>query len=262
MSPVRPFQPLFRNPHALTILGNFWPRGFDFSRFGEDAQLVQTDPDTQVLVVSGKPEGEPVGEVILVHGLEGGAQSGYMVSMAWHAMEAGFISHRFHMRTCGGTAHLAKTLYHAGLTHDLRFFLEKRRREGSRLPIFLIGFSLGGNVGLKLAGELGETDLIQGIAAISTPIDLAACTARMRKRDNHVYEQRFVKRMRSRLISTGRYTEPDVAKLDSIYLIDDKITAPSFGFGTADNYYATQSAQNFLADISRTGIFRITRTCG
>ena len=51
-------------------------------------------------------------------------------------------------------------------------------------------------------------------------------------------------------------------QLDSIYLIDDKITAPSFGFGTADNYYATQSAQNFLADISRTGIFRITRTCG
>ena len=246
---VRPFEPLFRNPHVLTILGNFWPRSFDFSRFQVQRQLIQTDPDTQVLVVSGQPERAALGEVVLLHGLEGGADSGYMVSMAWHAMEAGFVAHRFHMRTCGGTAHLAKTLYHAGLTDDLRYFLQQRRNSGSRLPIFLIGYSLGGNVGLKMAGELGATDLIQGMVAVSTPIDLAKCTARMRHLDNRVYERRFVKRMRSRLISTGRYTEQDMAGLDSIYQIDDKVTAPSFGFGTADNYYATQSAQNFLADI-------------
>jgi predicted alpha/beta-fold hydrolase len=246
---VRPFEPLLRNPHALTILGNFWPRGFDFSPFSVTDELVQTDPDTQVRVVSARPKGEPIGEVVQLHGLEGGAQSGYMVSMAWTAVSAGFISHRFHMRTCGGTAHLAKTLYHAGLTSDLRFFLEKRRREGSELPIFLVGYSLGGNVALKMAGELGETDLIQGVVAVSTPIDLAACTRRIHELDNKVYEDRFVKRMRQRMLDTGRYTQHDIRGLDSIYLIDDRITAPSFGFGTADNYYATQSAQNFLGNI-------------
>ena len=246
---IRPFEPLFRNPHVLTILGNFWPRGFDFTKFQPQRHLIQTDPDTQVLVVSAQPEREPVGEVVLLHGLEGAADSGYMVSMAWHALQAGFIAHRFHMRTCGGTAHLAKTLYHAGLTHDLRHFLLERRKAGSRLPLFLIGFSLGGNVALKMAGELGATDLIQGVAAVSTPLDLAACTRRIHDRENLVYERRFVKRMKSRLLSTGRYTAQDLAGLDSIWLIDDKVTAPSFGFGTADNYYATQSAQNFLADI-------------
>jgi predicted alpha/beta-fold hydrolase len=246
---VRPFEPLFRNPHTLTILGNFWPRKFDFSPFAVETRFVRTDPDTQVKVVTGTPATEPLGEVVLLHGLEGGAESGYMVSLAWAAMRAGFTTHRFHMRTCGGTAHLAKTLYHAGLTHDLRVFLETRRQAGSRAPIFLAGFSLGANVGLKLAGELGQTDLIQGIAAVSTPIDLAACTKRIHEPDNTVYERRFVKRMRKRLISTGRYTQRDIAGLNSIYLIDDKITAPSFGFGTADNYYATQSAQNVLADI-------------
>jgi predicted alpha/beta-fold hydrolase len=246
LSGVRPFVPLFRNPHVSTIVANFWPRQFDFSQLPQQDRLIQTDAETQVRVVTNRPATEPRGELVLLHGLEGGSDSGYMVSLAWTALQAGFITHRFHMRTCGGTAHLAKTLYHAGLTHDVRFFIESLH---SKLPVFVAGFSLGGNVGLKLAGELGQTDLIHGIAAMSTPIDLAACTRRIHERDNTVYERRFVKRMRKRVLATGRYTADDIRGLDSIYLIDDKITAPSFGFGTADNYYATQSAANVLADI-------------
>src|SRR5665213_2013318 len=163
---MRPFEPLFSNPHVLTILGNFWPREYDFSRFPMESRFVRTDEDTQVLVQKQRPLAAPVGETVLLHGLEGNGESGYIRSMAWDALQAGFIVHRFHMRTCGGTAEQCKTLYHAGLTSDLRVFLEGRR--GSGLPLFLIGFSLGGNVALKLAGELGETDLIEGVCAIST----------------------------------------------------------------------------------------------
>ena len=245
---MRPFEPIVRNPHLLTILGNFWPRGFDFVPFPEERRLVRTDPDTQVLVVTQQPVGSPAGQVVLLHGLEGSGDSGYNRSMAWQALSAGFIVHRLHMRTCGGTEHLCKTLYHAGLTGDLRAFLLQLKAEHSDLPVFLIGFSLGGNVALKLAGEEGAsaTDLIQGVCAISTPIDLAACARRIGHADNSLYEARFLKRMKERLIATGRYTSADLAGCNSLWDIDDRITAPSFGFEGAAHYYGTQSAQNFL----------------
>jgi predicted alpha/beta-fold hydrolase len=243
---MRPFEPLFRNPHVLTILGNFWPRGFDFSKYPMTQRLVRTEDDTQVLVQTQAPAGEAMGEVVLVHGLEGGGDAGYIRSMAWHALEGGFIAHRFHMRTCGGTENLCKTLYHAGLTSDLEAFLGQLRAEGRDLPIFLIGFSLGGNVALKLAGELGETELIQGVCAISTPIDLAQSARRIGGRDNRLYERRFLKRMRARLIGTGRYTPRDLEGARSLYEIDDQVTAPSFGFRGADHYYETQSSGQYL----------------
>jgi hypothetical protein len=170
--------------------------------------------------------------------------------MAFDLLNAGFIAHRVHMRTCGGTEHLCKTLYHAGLTSDLHAFLRGLHEEGRGLPVFLIGFSLAGNVALKLAGELGEadlaTDLIAGVCAISTPIDLAAGVRRIGKWDNRIYERRFLSRMRARLLATGRYSQAELEAARTLYDIDDRITAPSFGFHGADHYYATQSARNFL----------------
>jgi predicted alpha/beta-fold hydrolase len=243
---MRAFEPLFRNPHILTILGNFWPRKYDFARFPVENRLIQTDGETQVLVQTQRPAGPALGEIVLLHGLEGSGEAGYVRSMAWAALQAGFIAHRFHMRTCGGTAELCKTLYHAGLTSDLQVFLEQLRGEGRNLPVFLIGFSLGGNVGLKLAGELGETDLIEGICSISTPIDLAAGVRRLGKLDNRIYERRFVRRMRNRLFATGRYSRRELDAARNLYEIDDRITAPSFGFESADHYYATQSANMYL----------------
>jgi predicted alpha/beta-fold hydrolase len=244
---MRPFVPLFRSPHILTILGNFWPRRYDFGLYPERSRLIQTDPDTRILVQTQHPASAAQGQVVLLHGLEGGGDSGYIRSMAWTALQAGFVSHRFHMRTCGGTERYCKTLYHAGLTSDLLSFLEQIRAPD--LPVFLIGFSLGGNVALKIAGELGHTDLIRGVVAISAPIDLAACAERLRQRDNRLYERRFVNRMRSRLAATGRYTTQELTLWKSVFEIDDRITAPSFGFGNATNYYATQSAANFLERI-------------
>jgi predicted alpha/beta-fold hydrolase len=238
------FVPLIRNPHALTILGNFWPRKLDFSAFPEEARLYRTEPDVQVLVQSQRPP-HPVAELVMVHGLEGSGDAGYMRTLAHAALSSNIAAHRFNMRTCGGTARLCPTLYHAGLTSDLLFFL---RQLHSPLPVFLSGFSLGGNVALKLAGELGEegSQLLAGVCAVSTPIDLAASVRRIAERDNHLYERRFVNRMRDRLFDTGRYTREELARPRSIYEIDDQITAPSFGFGNAENYYATQSSIHFL----------------
>jgi predicted alpha/beta-fold hydrolase len=250
-----PFDPLVRNPHLQTILAHYWKRPDVSAQFPIERRLFRTEPDVQVLVLSQRPPGTARGEVVMVHGLEGSGDAGYMSSLAAAALRAGYAAHRFHMRTCGGTHALCQTLYHAGLTSDLHEVLRQLRSEG-RAPAFLVGFSLGGNVVLKLAGELGDNapELARGVCAISTPLDLAACARRISEPDNRLYEARFVSRMRERLCATGRYRPEQFRGLRSVFELDDRFTAPSFGFGNADNYYRLQSSIAFLDRIRIPGL--------
>jgi hypothetical protein len=242
------FQPLFRNSHLQTVAGHFWPRPRASAPL--ERRLYRTDPETQVLVESRRPARPAAGEIVLIHGLEGSGEAGYMRGLSAAAVRAGFAAHCFHMRTCGGTARLCRTLYHAGLTSDLLAVLRALREEG-RGPVFLAGFSLGGNVALKLAGELGEAarPLIRAVCAVSTPLDLEASARRLAQPGNRLYELRFVRRMRARLLATGRYTAADLAGLRTLFAIDDRITAPSFGFAGASHYYRTQSAIGYLGGL-------------
>lgn len=245
-----PFDPLLRSPHLQTIAGHLWKRPDAAAEFPVERRLYRTEPDVQVLVCSQRPHGKARGEIFMVHGLEGSGEAGYIRSLSVAALRAGFAAHRFHMRTCGGTEHLCRTLYHAGLTSDLLAVLREFRKDG-RAPAFLAGFSLGGNVVLKLAGEMGESarDYVQGICTVSAPLDLAACSRRMAERDNRVYEARFVRAMRKRLCATGRYQMGEFEGLRSVLELDDRFTAPSFGFGNAANYYRTQYAVGYLAGL-------------
>ena len=104
---------------------------------------------------------------------------------------------------------------------------------------------------LKLAGEMGDAarEYVQAVCTVSAPLDLAACARRIGERDNRVYEARFVRAMRKRLGATGRYQARDFADLRSVFELDDRFTAPSFGFGDAANYYRTQSAIGYLAGL-------------
>ncbi len=247
---MAPFRPLFRNAHLQTIAGHYWRRRRAERDPPVQRRLFRTEPEVQVEVLTERPAGEAAGEIVMVHGLEGSADATYMQRLSADAVAAGFAAHRFNMRTCGGTERLCSTLYHAGLTSDLRAVLRALRAEG-RAPAFLAGFSLGGNVVLKLAGELGEgaAELVHGVVAVSTPLDLEACARRIAAPANRLYELRFVRRMLARMRATGRYGPADFAGLHSVMAIDDRITAPSFGFGNAANYYRTQSAIGFLQAI-------------
>jgi predicted alpha/beta-fold hydrolase len=217
--------------------------------------LYQTEPDAQVLVHEQRPPERAIAEIVMVHGLEGSSDAGYIRSMSQLALEHGYSVHRKNMRSCGGTEALSKTMYHAGLTSDTLEVIRSIRREHGN-PVYLIGYSLGGNVALKLAGELGEAaaGVLDGVVAVSTPIDLAACVRKMARPGNRIYESRFLARLKERIrrragSMPGVY---DIARLDackSVYDFDDRITAPFFGFGTADNYYATQSSNQFLSRI-------------
>ena len=108
------FKPLFSNSHLQTIAGHYWRRPHGLERFPVERHFIATEPDVQVLVESQRPPGEAAGEIVMVHGLEGSGNAVYIRSLSLAALSAGFATHRFHMRTCGGTEHLCKTLYHAG----------------------------------------------------------------------------------------------------------------------------------------------------
>jgi uncharacterized protein len=248
-----PFIPLFRNPHLQTILAHYWKRPAGETRWPTSRRLFRTEPGVEVLVETQRPDGRARGEMVMVHGLEGSGQGVYMRSLAAAALAAGFAAHRFNLRTCGGTGHLCQTLYHAGLTGDLLAVLRQLHAEGGegRTPAILVGFSLGGNVVLKLAGELGEAApaLIQAVCGVSTPLDLAACARRMTQPENRIYQHRFVARMKARLRATGRYRPEDLQGLHTVMQVDDRFTAPSFGFGNAANYYRTQSARVYLSSL-------------
>lgn len=243
---MREFVPLFRNAHLETLVCHFWPRTLDTARYPVERRFYRTEPEVQVLVESQRPDNARA-DLVLVHGLEGSGAAGYMRGLSQAALDAGIAVHRFHLRTCGGTENLSNTLYHSGLTADLDFFLRQLAREG-RGPLFMAGFSLGGNVVLKLAGELGEEGpaLVRGVCAVSTPIDLSASSARLGKWDNRLYEFRFVRAMRQRLCATGHFAPADFAGVRTIRQVDDRITAPSFGFRDATEYYETQSAARYL----------------
>jgi predicted alpha/beta-fold hydrolase len=249
---LEPFRPLVRNAHLLTVLGNFVRRRLDLGRFPVTEQKVETEPGVRILVHSHRPAQPPRGHLVLVHGLEGSSNAGYIRSMAQLALEHGYAVHRTNMRSCGGTDEDCRTMYHAGLTRDTLAILRQIRAR-TDVPLFLVGYSLGGNVVLKLAGELGEAGpgLLTGVVAVSTPLDLAACVQALRKPENRLYEWRFLRALRNRILRRAQ-TDPNaypVAKLRtvrSVYEFDDAYVAPFFGFGTADNYYATQSSIRFV----------------
>jgi predicted alpha/beta-fold hydrolase len=244
------FKPLVRNPHLLTIAGNFWPRKIDERRFPATAREYPIDAGTTILSLEHQPTSPASAQVLFLHGLEGSADAGYIQSFAQDALERGFGVHRLNLRSCGDSEKLCETLYHSGLTSDTRTILQRMYKTGTG-PVFLVGFSLGGNVALKLAGELGDSDLLAGVCAISTPIDLAFCVRHLEIPSNRLYARRFLDRLLSHVkrkstLAPHLYDEAGLEGVKTVWEFDDRFTAPLFGFGTAANYYATQSAVRYL----------------
>lgn len=250
-----PYRPLFRNAHWQTIAAAYWPRPRHLESFPVEAVYHQTEPTVRVLVHSQKPAGRVKGSVLLVHGLEGSSDARYLRSAASALLTRGYATHRLNIRSCGGTEADCNTLYHAGLTHDLRFVAE-RVREQAGGPVYAVGYSLGANMVLKLAGELGRENaaLLDGVVSVSCPVDLAACARALNEPRCRLYQDRFLRNMAARLrrrnaLMPGLFPLDGLNGVRSVYEFDDRITAPFFGFGNAPGYYGSQSAGLFLDSI-------------
>jgi predicted alpha/beta-fold hydrolase len=267
----RPFVPLFRDPHVQTIAGRYWPVRFDEVTWPTRERYFATEPAVRILAhcnvqapglksslrnrlasSAGGASGGPAPVVLAVHGLTASSQAPYMRSLAQRALLAGFDVIRLNVRNCGGTEHLAPTLYHSGLTADLRAVVEQLAPR----PLYLAGFSMGGNMVLKLAGEWrGQPPPhVRAVCGVSVPIRLDVCARRLGEPCNRIYEIRFLRELR-RTLKRKRQVMPELfpaplpERIGSIYEFDDTVTAPAFGFRSADHYYETQSSAGFLGAI-------------
>lgn len=257
--PFRP-HPLFRNNHAQTIVGNLYPRRFKLnSEFSDDEKrLFEVAPGARLLVQcrwqSGERQQSPT--LLLVHGLEGSSNSIYMLGTAARAFAEGFNVLRLNLRTCGETEHLTNTLYHSGMSEDLRAVIKELIECDGLRQIALAGFSLGGNMSLKLAGEWGEKPPkeVRAVCAVSPSIDLAGCTAAINRRSNWIYNRRFLNNLTRRMRRVQKlypelYEIEGIERIRSIRDFDAQITARYGGFKDADDYYERSSSQRLIDKI-------------
>jgi len=170
--------PGLRNRHLMTIAPALWPRRFPRAQKTSQPRLFQVAPDSQVLAHchwQDKPQSAPT--LLVLHGLEGCSDSHYVLGTTEKALAMGMNVVRMNMRNCGNTLHLTPTLYNSGLSEDALAVVQELRTADHLDKIYLCGFSMGGNIVLKAAGELGTegTNLLTGIIAISPSLDLAPC---------------------------------------------------------------------------------------
>jgi uncharacterized protein len=217
--------------------------------------LYRTEEDVLVEVHAQRPAGTVRRTLVLVHGLESSVESGYMRSMAHAALLEGYAVFRLNLRTCGGTERYSKHFYHAGLTSDLQVVLTEICKSGFPKP-WVAGFSLGANVALKLAGEMGQEagEILSGVAAVSPPLDLEACSRRMSVAAFRLYDVRFTRRLKSKyqrfnFLYPERFPIDRIQGVQSVLEFDNRVTAPYFGFDDALDYYRTQSSRHFLDGI-------------
>lgn len=252
---VRPFLPYpgLSNGHLQTILGNKRPRRFALRR--ELAERREFHPEQDVVVVASchwQTQRKLHPTALIVHGLEGSAEASYVLGTADKAYARGFNVIRYNVRNCGGTEHLSTKLYHSGLTSDLRFAIDHLITVEGLKKIYLIGFSMGGNQILKLAGEYGDEHPreLLGLCAISPPLDLAACSRAISRPENRIYEYRFLRSLKAKIrrkadLFPEHYRASLVERVSTLWDFDEAM-APYYGFQSALDYYEQSSALYLL----------------
>ncbi len=195
--------------------------------------------------------------LIVLHGLEGSSEAHYMRGMAAKAWARGFNVVRLNQRNCGGTEHLSHGLYHSGLTADPLFVLRELIERDALTRIAIAGYSLGGNLALKLAGELGTAapPELKAVCGVSPVIELESCVRAIERRENLIYQWNFVRNLRGRIRRKARAFPDawDVKPLRWIWTIrefDECYTAPHHGFDGASDYYHRASAMRVIDRIA------------
>jgi uncharacterized protein len=255
---MKPFEPhpLLRNPHAQTIAAALWLRRFPRLPAATPREF-EVEPDTRIrgdCHWQAVPSDHPT--LVLVHGLEGSSQSGYMLGLAERAFQTGWNAVRLNQRNCGGTESLTSTLYNSGLSGDYRAVLRELIEKDSLPEIFFAGYSMGGNLVLKMAGELAENapPQLRAVAAICPSADLSACADAVALPQNYIYQKRFVDGLKRRMkvkarLFPGKFDLSQMPGVRTLREFDDVITAVHCGFRDAADYYARSSAFKVAGNI-------------
>lgn len=275
-----------RNGHLQTLVGNFKPRqyvlpeaeahfievdaekdgstGTQSSGLAASERLRQAKTDVAARGASyvlchcnWQANASQCPTVLLVHGLEGSSRSQYMLGNAARAWAAGWNIIRMNMRNCGGTEDLSPTLYHSGLSGDVAAVMRTLATEKDLGAFALVGYSMGGNLVLKLAGELGENrpGYLKAVVGISPAMDLGVSADALHNLSNRVYEWKFLLGLRRRFrrkveLFPQLYSTVGLDRIATLRQFDDQITARYSGFTGADDYYHRASSARVASQIS------------
>jgi uncharacterized protein len=240
----------------MTIASAFLRRRFDLPHAEE--RCFQVDSDSKILGhchwQNGKDRDAPV--LVLVHGLEGSSASNYMLGIAEKAGQRGFHAIRLNQRNCGGTELLTPTLYNSGMSSDYRAVFEELSSGDGFSRIFFAGYSMGGNLVTKMAGEFADDvpKALRGVAAVCPSINLGACADELERRNNYFYQRHFVAGLMSRYarkveLFPQKYSPDGFGRIRTVRQFDDAITAPHFGYRDAQEYYEAAGAKRVIDKI-------------
>jgi len=245
--------------HLQTIVGNFYPRPpLGLTPTAETVEVDPSDASRVLCHCHWQPEAVRAARLtlVLVHGLEGSSDSRYILGVSARAWAAGCNVVRMNMRNCGGTDHLSPTLYHSGLSGDvgavIRHFADLHRLE----RVALVGYSMGGNMVLKLAGEWSGRSPLCAVAAVCPAIDLAPGADALHEPLNRAYEWRFLRGLMARYSRKARLfpgifaPTSEIGPIHSIRQFDNNIVARYCGFRDADDYYFRSAAARVVDRIA------------
>jgi len=255
--------------HVQTIASFLLPRKIDLPSAEE--RLVEVVPGIKVRCwcywqqgATAEGRTKPL-TLIVVHGLEGSSDSQYMRGVARNGLAAGMNVVLMNQRNCGGMDHFAPTLYNSSLSGDIAAVAQSLIETDGVSQFALVGFSMGGNLVLKLAGEWGRARNGNGnrkapaqfraVAAVCPAMDLAASADALHEPANRIYEYYFLMQLfrrfrRKARLFPGKFDASRLRGISTLRLFDDRITAHYCGFAGADDYYARAAASNVVDQIA------------
>jgi len=245
-----------RGGHKQTLASFFLPRRFDLPP--AEPRLIEVEPGVPVLCHCHWQKDRRALTLIVVHGLEGSSESQYMMGIARNGLAAGMNVVRMNQRNCGGMDHCAPTLYNSSRSADVAA-VAKSLVACDGIPGFvLIGFSMGGNLVLKLAGEWGSEGPPQfrALAVVCPAVNLAASADALHEPANRIYEYYFLLQLfrrfrRKAKLFPGTFDASRLRRIKTLRDFDQRITAYYCGFTGADDYYARATAFNVIDRIAR-----------
>ena len=243
--------------HRMTLYT--WGRPRHFPRLPPPVpRYFDVAPDARVLARchwQPSPASHPT--LLALHGLEGSSEAHYMRGLADKAFAAGMNVVLLNQRNCGGTEHLSAGLYHSGLSADPAAVVRELTDVDRLRAIAVVGYSLGGNVGLRLAGDTagGTLPSLRAVCAVSPTMNLACCVDALERRQNALYEWNFVRNLKRRMRRKarrlpGRFDLSALRTVRTVRQFDDAYTAPHHGFRDADDYYHRASSLRVIDRIA------------
>jgi len=245
-----------RNPHVQTLFATFFRKDKLEKVLQEDFTLPDGDFVETVWCNEKPKDKRPL--VILFHGLAGSVNSPYIIGLMNALSKQGFAPVLMHLRGCGKKENLKPRAYHSGETGDAKVFIDHLHKQYPNNPLHAVGFSIGGNMLLKLLAEWGKDSPLTSAISISAPLRLDICADSIEKGFARVYQNYLLRPLKNTLLQKYKkfdmkkhigIDEKEVASLKTIRAFDDAYVAPMFGFKSSQDYYEQCSARQYLKDI-------------